>query len=68
MLSFRTFQDKVVEYRHQSEASGQRAEQATRAANQAEIRLRDTEEVLRTLEDRLRLTEVGHYKFLACRQ
>ncbi len=51
-------QDKVVEYRQQLEESGRKVEQLTRAANQAEIRFNDTNEVLKTLEERLRITEV----------
>lgn len=51
-------QDKVVEYRKETETANKKVEELTRVANQAEIRFRDTNEVLRTLEDRLRITEV----------
>jgi len=49
----------VVEQRQQLEVANDKVADLTHANNQAEIRLKDTNEVLRTLEDRLRTTEVS---------
>lgn len=52
-------QTKIVEFRDKYESSNTRLIEVSQIANQAQIRYRDTNEVLRTLEDRIRITEVG---------
>ena len=52
-------QKKIVEFRDKYESSNTRLIEVSQIANQAQIRYRDTNEVLRTLEDRIRITEVG---------
>ena len=49
---------KVVEYRDKFEASNKKLIDLSHVAKQNQIRLNDTNEVLLTLEERLRQTEV----------
>ncbi|XP_059085482.1 rootletin-like isoform X2 [Tigriopus californicus] len=49
--------EKVIEYRDKYETSNKRLLEVTQVANQAQIRFKDTNEVLITLEERLRATE-----------
>ncbi len=51
--------DKVVEYKAKLEAADKKAERLAREARHSEIRCQDTNEVLKTLEERLRITEVS---------
>ena len=53
--------DKVKEYRDGFEKTGKRLTEAEHAAKQMEIRYNDTNEVLKTLEERLRITEVSPF-------
>lgn len=59
MIVYLFFKDKVVEYRDKYETSNKRLLEVTQVANQAQIRFKDTNEVLITLEERLRATEVS---------
>ena len=54
------FKNKVVEFRKKYESSNAKVVELSHVANQAQIRFKDTNEVLKTLEDRIRITEVSH--------
>ena len=58
LFSPRSHQAKVVEFRDKYESSNKRLIEVTQVANQAQIRAKDTNEVLISLEERLRSTEV----------
>ena len=57
-LDFPFQQDKVIEFREKSDSSAQKVIELSHIANQAQIRFQDTNEVLKTLEERLSITEV----------
>ena len=47
-----------MEFRKKYEDSNQKVIDLSHVANQAQIRFKDTNEVLKTLEERIRITEV----------
>ena len=52
------FQAKVLQYREQNQVMENRLLEVNHLASQSQIRLNDTNEVLKSLEERLRATEV----------
>ena len=58
------FQAKVLQYKEQCQVMENRLFEVNHLANQSQIRLNDTNEVLKSLEERLRATEVGYFFFL----
>ena len=57
------FQAKVLQYKEQCQVMENRLFEVNHLANQSQIRLNDTNEVLKSLEERLRATEVGYFFF-----
>jgi hypothetical protein len=53
------FQSKVLKYKEQCQVMENRLFEVNNLANQSQIRLNDTNEVLKSLEERLRTTEVS---------
>ena len=52
-------QNKLVEYRSKSDSANRRLLEVTQLANQAQIRFEDTNEALRSTEEKLRANEVS---------
>ena len=57
------FQAKVLQYREQNQVMENRLLEVNHLASQSQIRLNDTNEVLKSLEERLRATEVLFFSF-----
>ena len=58
------FQAKVLQYREQNQVMENRLLEVNHLASQSQIRLNDTNEVLKSLEERLRATEVLFFSSL----
>ena len=54
-----TLQNKLIEYRAKSDSANRRLLEVTQLANQAQIRFEDTNEALRSTEEKLRTNEVS---------
>ncbi len=54
----------MLQYKEQCQVMESRLFEVNHLANQSQIRLSDTNEVLKSLEERLRTTEVSYFYYL----